>query len=93
MTKSDFIAMVAEKASMSKKDAEVALNAVLDSLEEVLIAEDKVRFVGFGSFEVKKRAARTGRNPHTKEIIEIKEANVPVFKPGKTLKEKMNANG
>ena len=93
MTKSDFIAMVAEKAAMSKKDAEVALNAVLDSLEEVLIAEDKVRFVGFGSFEVKKRAARTGRNPQTNEVMEIKEANVPVFKPGKTLKEKMNANG
>ncbi len=93
MTKSDFITMVADKASISKKDAEVALNAVIASLEEVLVTDEKIKFVGFGSFEVKKRAARTGRNPRTKEIMEIKEANVPVFKPGKTLKEKMNANG
>ena len=93
MTKSDFITKVAEKASISKKDAEVALNAVLASLEEVMVADEKIKFVGFGSFEVKKRAARTGRNPRTNEVMEIKEANVPVFKPGKTLKEKMNANG
>ena len=75
MNKAELIAAVAEKASLSKKDSE----ALQDG--------DKVQLVGFGSFEVKKRAARTGRNPRTKEVVEIPASQVPVFKAGKALKD------
>lgn len=91
MKKADFIAIVAEKADITKKDAEKAVDAVLESVEEVLVAGDKLQFVGFGSFEVKERPARTGRNPKTNEPMEIKASTVPVFKPGKLLKDKVNA--
>ena len=90
MKKNEFVALVAEKADLSKKDAEKAVNAVLDSIEEVLASGDKVQFVGFGSFEVKVRPARTGRNPQTNEPMEIKESKNPVFKAGKMLKDKVN---
>jgi len=86
MNKTDFVSAVAEKASMSKKDAEKALNAVIDVVKDALVAGEKVQLVGFGSFEVRERAARTGHNPRTKEVIEIPASRLPVFKPGKALK-------
>ncbi|MEA4902840.1 HU family DNA-binding protein [Desulfitobacterium sp.] len=87
MNKADLIAMVAEKTDMSKKDSEKAVNAVLNAIEEALAKEDKVQLVGFGTFEVKNRAERTGRNPQTKESIVIPASKVPSFKAGKALKD------
>ena len=87
MNKAELIAAVAEKAGLSKKDAEAAVNAALDAITAALQEGDKVQLVGFGSFEVKSRAARTGRNPKTKEAIEIPASKVPVFKAGKALKD------
>ena len=87
MNKTELIAAVAEKAELSKKDAEAAITAMVDAITEALSQEEKVQLVGFGSFEVKKRAARTGRNPKTKEAIEIPASSVPVFKAGKALKD------
>ncbi|MBE6940491.1 MAG: HU family DNA-binding protein [Ruminococcaceae bacterium] len=87
MNKSELIAAVAEKAGMSKKDAEIAINATLGTITAALQSEEKVQLVGFGSFEIKKRAARTGRNPRTKAVVEIPAAKVPVFKAGKALKD------
>ena len=77
----------AEKAGLSKKDTENALNAALDVIAAALAEGDKIQLVGFGSFEVKSRAARIGRNPKTKEEITIPASKVPVFKPGKALKD------
>jgi DNA-binding protein HU-beta len=74
---------------MTKKDAEKALNAVLAAIEEALKKGEKVQLVGFGTFEVRERAARKGRNPQTGQEIEIPASKVPVFKPGKLLKEKI----
>ena len=87
MNKTELIAAIAEKTGLSKKDSEAAVSAVVDTITEALKAEDKVQLVGFGSFEVKKRAARTGRNPRTGETIEIAAAKLPVFKAGKALKD------
>ena len=87
MNKAELIAAVAEKAGLSKKDSEAAVTAALDAITAALEAGDKVQLVGFGSFEVKSRAARTGRNPKTKEAIEIPASKVPVFKAGKVLKD------
>ena len=87
MNKAELIAAVAEKAALSKKDSEAAVNAALEAIEAALKDGDKVQLVGFGSFEVKPRAARTGRNPKTKEPIEIAASRVPVFKAGKALKD------
>ena len=87
MNKTELIATVAEKTGLSKKDTEAAVNATLLTITETLKAEEKVQLVGFGSFEVKKRAARVGRNPKTKESIEIPASVVPVFKAGKALKD------
>ena len=87
MNKTELIAAVAEKAELSKKDAEAAITAMVDAITEALSQEEKVQLVGFGSFEVKKRAARIGRNPKTKEEIEIPATRVPVFKAGKVLKD------
>ena len=78
---------VAEKADVSKKDAEAVISATLETITAALKEGDKVQLVGFGSFEVKKRAARMGRNPKTKESIEIPASVVPVFKAGKALKD------
>lgn len=86
MNKTELIAQVAEKAGLSKKDAEKALNATVDTITEALAAGDKVQLVGFGGFETKKREARMGRNPKTKESIEIPASRVPVFKAGKAFK-------
>ena len=90
MTKSELISVVAEKSALSKKDSEKAVNAVLEGITDALAAGDKVQLVGFGTFETKKREARMGRNPRTKENIEIPAATVPVFKPGKALKEQVS---
>ena len=81
------IAVAAEKAGLSKKDTEKALGAILESVEEALVAGDKVQLVGFGVFDVKSREARTGRNPKTKEVIQIPASKSPVFKAGKALKD------
>ena len=90
MNKSELIASMAEKGSLTKKDAEVALKAFIESVEETLEKGDKVQLVGFGTFETRERAAREGRNPRTKETIKIAASTVPVFKAGKEFKEKVN---
>jgi len=87
MNKAELIALVAEKAELSKKDAEKAVNATVDAITETLQGGDKVQLVGFGVFEVKQRAARMGRNPKTKEQIQIPASSVPVFKAGKAFKD------
>ena len=87
MNKTELVAAVAEKTGMSKKDSEKAVNAAFDSITEALVAGEKVQLVGFGAFEVKERSARIGRNPKTKESIEIPASVVPVFKAGKALKD------
>ena len=86
MNKVELIAAVAEKAGLSKKDAEKAVAAVVSSIEGALVNGDKVQLIGFGTFEVRERAARTGRNPQTKETIEIAASKQPVFKAGQALK-------
>lgn len=87
MNKTDLVAAVATKAELSKKDAEAAVKAVVDSITEALVEGEKVALVGFGTFDVKTRAARTGKNPRTGEVIEIPEAKVPSFKAGSALKD------
>ncbi len=87
MNKNELIAAAAEKAGMSKKDTEKVLTAVLESVTETLASGDKVSLVGFGTFEVKSRNARMGRNPKTKEEIRIPASKAPVFKAGKALKD------
>ncbi len=87
MNKSELVASMAEKSKLSKKDSEKALNALVDSVEEALVKGDKVQLVGFGSFEVRNRAERKGRNPQTKEEITIPASKAPVFKVGKALKD------
>lgn len=87
MNKAELISAVAAAAEVSKKDAELVISATFDTITETLKAGEKVQLVGFGSFEVKKRAARLGRNPKTKESIEIPASVVPVFKAGKALKD------
>ena len=87
MNKAELVAVVAEKAGLSKKDSEKAVNAAIDAVSAELVAGGKVQLVGFGSFETKVRNARVGRNPRTKEEIEIPESRVPVFKACKALKD------
>ena len=87
MLKKELINYVAEKSNLRKKDAEAAVNEVFDGIVETLKADGKVQLVGFGSFEVKERAARTGTNPATGAAIEIPASKAPVFKAGKALKE------
>ena len=87
MNKTERIAEVANKAGLSRKDAEKALGAVVETITEAVVKGDKVQLVGFGSFETKQREARTGRNPKAKETIEIPATRVPVFKAGKALKD------
>ena len=87
MNKAELVSAVAEKTGMSKKDSEKAVNAAFDTITEALAAGDKVQLVGFGAFEVKERGARIGRNPKTKEEIDIPASRVASFKVGKALKE------
>ena len=90
MNKSDLIAAIAAKTGETKKSAEASLDAFVSAVTESLKKGDKVQLVGFGSFEVRKRAARKGRNPQTKEEIKIPASKAPVFKAGKALKEVVN---
>lgn len=87
MNKTELIASVAEKCSITKKDAERVINATLDSVTASLVAGDKVQLSGFGIFETKQREARIGRNPRTKEAIQIPASRQPVFKASKALKD------
>jgi DNA-binding protein HU-beta len=87
MNKAELIAVVAEKAELSKKDTEKAVNALIEAVTEGLQKGEKIQLVGFGGFEVKQRAARMGRNPKTKEQIQIPASKVPVFKAGKAFKD------
>ena len=87
MNKTDLVAAVAAKAEISKKDAEAAVTAVFASITDALADGDKVALVGFGTFDVKERAARTGLNPRTKEKIQIPASKSPAFKAGKALKD------
>ena len=87
MNKAELIAAVAESAGLSKKDSEKAVNATFTAITEALEAGEKVSLVGFGAFDVKERAARMGRNPRTKEEVEIPASRVPQFKAGKALKD------
>ncbi|MBK5252270.1 MAG: HU family DNA-binding protein [Peptostreptococcaceae bacterium] len=91
MNKAELIASMAEKAGLTKKDTEVALNSFVNSIQESLIAGEKVQLVGFGTFDVKERKARQGRNPRNPEqVIEIPASKAPVFKAGKALKDLVN---
>lgn len=89
MNKSELIAAISAQAEISKKDAESALNATIDAIKGALKKGDKVQLVGFGSFEVRERAERKGRNPQTKKEIVIPATKVPVFKAGKALKDEI----
>ena len=96
MNKTEWIAAAAERAGLPKQDAERIIAAALDITAEMLEAGERVQLSGFGSFEVRDREARVGRNPLTKEALEIPATRVPVFKPSKVLKErveKTNATG
>ncbi len=92
MNKAELVAKMATKSELTKKDAELALNAFMACVEEALVAGEKVQLVGFGSFETRSRAEREGRNPKDpSKTIKIKASKAPVFKAGKGLKEKVNA--
>lgn len=91
MNKAELIASIAEKSGLNKKNAEAALNALMESVEEALVSGDKVQLVGFGTFEVRERKAREGRNPRNpQESITIPSSKAPVFKAGKSLKLSVN---
>ena len=87
MNKTELTKVVAEKAELSQKDAAAAIQAVLDAITNALANEEKVQIIGFGTFEVRERAARMGRNPQTGEEMQIAASKVPAFKAGKELKE------
>ncbi len=87
MNKTELVASVAEKSGLTKKDSEKAVNALFASIEEALVAGDKVQLVGFGTFEVRERKERQGQNPQTKKPITIPATKVPAFKAGKNLKD------
>ncbi len=90
VNKTELVANVAETAGLTKKDAEKAVNALFTTVQQALIEGDKIQIIGFGTFEVKERAARTGRNPRTGEDIKIPASKNPVFKAGKALKDAVN---
>lgn len=90
MNKTELAAVVAAKADFSKKDAEKAVNAVIGAVTDALKAGDKVQLVGFGTFEVRQREARQGKNPRTGEVINIPASKAPAFKAGKALKDMLN---
>ena len=90
MNKSELIAAVAAKADFKKTEAEKAVNAVVDAITDAMIEGDKVQLVGFGTFEVRERAAREGKNPQTGEKISIPASKVPAFKAGKAFKDAVN---
>ena len=86
MNKTELVAAIAEKAEISKKDADKAVAALIETVTEALKAGDKIQLVGFGTFEVRERPARVGRNPQTKETITIPASKVPAFNAGAALK-------
>ena len=91
MNKAELVTSMAEKSNLTKKDTESALNAFMKTVEETLATGEKVQLVGFGTFEVRERKAREGRNPRNpEEVIKIPASSAPVFKAGKTLKEAVN---
>lgn len=90
MNKADFVAALADKAELSKADAGRALDAAIEVIKKALKKGDTVSLVGFGTFQVRKRAARQGRNPRTGQTIKIKASKVPSFKAGKALKDAVN---
>lgn len=90
MNKQELISAIAENANLTKRDAEAALTAFISAVEDALKKGDKVQLVGFGSFEVRERAARTGRNPQSGEEMKIEAAKVPAFKAGRGLKDLVN---
>ena len=87
MNKTDLVNTVATQADLTKGDAKKAVDALFETISNILAKEEKIQLVGFGTFEVRDRAARTGRNPQTGEEIQIEASKVPAFKPGKELKE------
>lgn len=87
MNKNDLITRISQKSEMTKKDVETVLNGFMDEVTDALVAGEKVQLIVFGTFETRRRAKRSGRNPQTGDIIEIPEANVPAFKAGSRLKE------
>lgn len=91
MNKKDFVAAIAENAGVSKKDAENVMKATFVALEEALVAGEKVSITGFGTFEVRERKARTGKNPRTGTTVKIDACKAPAFKPSHVLKENVNA--
>lgn len=91
MNKAELIEQVAKKTGKTKKEAGQAVDAILHAISEALKSGDKVTLIGFGNFEVRERAARTGRNPQTGEEIQIEASKIPAFKPGKKLKEAVDA--
>ena len=90
MNKSELVSYVAESTGLSKKDSEKAVVSILDAIIDSLAKGDKMQLVGFGTFEIRERAARTGRNPKTGAEIEISSSKVPAFKAGKALKDIVN---
>ena len=90
MNKTELVAAIAEKSGLTKKDSEKALAAFTESVEDALKKGDKVQLVGFGTFEVKNRAARTGINPQTKKPVKIAASKAPAFKAGKAFKDALN---
>jgi DNA-binding protein HU-beta len=90
MNKTEIVASVAEKTGFSKKDSETALNALLDTIKQEVAAKNKVQIIGFGTFELRERAARKGKNPRTKEEIDIPASRLPVFKAGRGFKDITN---
>jgi len=90
MNKSDLINAIAEESGLTKADAGRALDATLSSVSTALKGGDSISLIGFGTFSVKERSARTGRNPQTGETIQIKASKIPSFKAGKTLKDSVN---
>ncbi len=91
MNKANLIENVAEATGLKKKEAEKAVNAVFASIQSALASDDKIQLAGFGTFKVKERKERTGRNPRTKETITVPAAKVPAFVPAKSLKDAVNA--
>ena len=91
MNKTELVAAVAEKTGFTKKDAELAVNAFVSSVENSLVKGEKVQLIGFGTFEVSERAAREGRNPQTGKTMKIEACKAPKFKAGKALKDAVNA--
>ena len=89
MNKSELITLVTEKTGLTKKQASDALDATLEAIQDAVTAGDKVSFIGFGTFERRDRAARTGRNPQTNEKVDIPASSVPAFKTGKAFKDRV----